>query len=107
MKDRKNIPGEKLSPMSGEEPAAKDIPITPSQNTKPSNENMEPHVHSHTHHDKKWKDYLLEFIMIFLAVFLGFVAENIREHIVEQNRATQYAELLITDLKNDTAYFIF
>ena len=39
-------------------------------------------VHKHPHHithKKKWGEYLLEFLMLFLAVFLGFVAENIRE----------------------------
>jgi hypothetical protein len=36
-------------------------------------------VHKHPHHvthKKKWGEYLLEFFMLFLAVFLGFVAEN-------------------------------
>jgi len=41
--------------------------------------------------------------MLFLAVFLGFIAENMREHIVEKDRAKQYAKSLISDLKNDTA----
>ena len=39
--------------------------------------------------------------MLFLAVFLGFVAENIREHIVEKEREKQYIESLIADLKTD------
>jgi len=36
-------------------------------------------VHKHPHnvtHKKKWGEYFLEFLMLFLAVFLGFVAEN-------------------------------
>jgi hypothetical protein len=33
---------------------------------------MEPHPHSHIHHEKKWKEYFLEFVMIFPAVALGF-----------------------------------
>ncbi|MEP6713379.1 MAG: hypothetical protein ABJA37_13215 [Ferruginibacter sp.] len=40
--------------------------------------------------------------MLFLAVFLGFVAENIREHKVENDRAKEYALSLLQDLKNDT-----
>jgi len=43
-------------------------------------------VHKHPHnvtHPKKWSEYLLEFLMIFLAVTLGFIAENIHEHSVE------------------------
>lgn len=41
--------------------------------------------------------------MIFLAVTLGFFAENIREHFAEKERAHQYLEDLVSDLKQDTA----
>ncbi|MBD0332172.1 MAG: hypothetical protein ICV66_05915 [Chitinophagaceae bacterium] len=54
-------------------------------------------------HKKKWTEYLLEFFMLFLAVFLGFLAENQREHTVEANRAKEYAKSFISDLKGDTA----
>ena len=64
---------------------------------------MEVHTHSHVTHKKKFGEYLLEFFMLFLAVFLGFVAENIREHAVEQKRAGEYAKNLLVDLRNDTA----
>jgi len=38
---------------------------------------MEVH-HPHLHHKpKKWKEYFLEFSMIFIAVTPGFLAENI------------------------------
>lgn len=65
-------------------------------------------VHKHPHHvmhKKKWTEYVLEFSMLFLAVFLGFIAENIREHIVEKNRAREFAHTLVNDLKRDTAEF--
>ena len=64
---------------------------------------MEVHAHSHTP-GKKWTHYFWEFFMMFLAVFCGFLAENQREHIVEGNRAKEYAALLLEDLKNDSAY---
>src|SRR6185369_15216263 len=64
---------------------------------------MEVHHHSHTER-KKWTHYFWEFFMMFLAVFCGFLAENQREHIVENNRAKEYAALLLEDLKNDSAY---
>jgi hypothetical protein len=65
--------------------------------------NMEVHKHPHhVTHKKKWGEYLLEFFMLFLAVFLGFVAENIRENAVEHERAKEYANLLIEDLSTDT-----
>lgn len=46
-------------------------------------------VHHHPHVEKKgFKEYFLEFVMIFLAVTLGFIAENVREHFVE-NKTTK------------------
>ena len=39
--------------------------------------------------------------MLFLAVFLGFIAENIREHYVERHREHEYIELLADDLEKD------
>ena len=63
---------------------------------------MEVHAHSHTAR-KKWTHYFWEFLMLFLAVFCGFLAENQREHMVEHQREKQYMNSLITDLKGDTA----
>src|SRR5450432_492192 len=65
-------------------------------------------VHTHTHPAsggtrKKWTQYLWEFLMLFLAVFCGFLAENFREHQLEKDRAKQYISSLYEDLKNDTA----
>ena len=62
---------------------------------------MEVHHHSHTER-KKWTHYLWEFLMLFLAVFAGFLAENWREHIVEHKREKGYVLSLIEDLKIDT-----
>ena len=62
-------------------------------------------VHKHPHHvthKKKWGEYFLEFIMLFLAVFLGFLAENLRERIVEHNTEIEYIHSLVEDLKSDT-----
>lgn len=64
---------------------------------------MEVHAHPHhVTHKKKWGEYLLEFLMLFLAVTLGFFAENLREHVTEQRRAKAYAISMIRDLKDDT-----
>jgi hypothetical protein len=66
---------------------------------------MEVHAHTHTDsHRKSWTHYFWEFFMMFLAVFCGFLAENQREHFVENNRAKEYAVLLMEDLKNDSVY---
>src|SRR5436190_15619569 len=80
-------------------------------NTDPINqiqetENMEVHKHPHhVTHKKKWGEYLLEFLMLFLAVFLGFIAENQREHIVEQQREKKFARRLLSDLRQDSLFF--
>src|SRR5476651_2209716 len=67
-------------------------------------ENMEVHHHPDLHHkSKKWKEYFLEFLMIFLAVTMGFIAENIREHFTEHKNAKILAESLLQDIKNDAA----
>jgi hypothetical protein len=63
---------------------------------------MEVHAHTHTER-KKWTHYLWEFIMLFLAVFCGFLAENFREHQVEHQREKQYMRSLLNDLAVDTA----
>ena len=63
-------------------------------------------VHSHTHSPrKKWTHYFWEFLMLFLAVFCGFLAENFREHKIEKERAEQYIFSFCSDLKRDTARF--
>jgi hypothetical protein len=61
-------------------------------------------VHTHTHSErKKFKHYLWEFLMLFLAVFCGFLAENIREHNVEKKKGEQYILSFAEDLKKDIA----
>ena len=67
---------------------------------------MEVHPHTHTER-KKFTHYLWEFLMLFLAVFCGFLAENIREHKVERDRAYEFAELLVDDLKKDTGQLTY
>ena len=63
---------------------------------------MEVHAHTHTQR-KKWTHYFWEFLMLFLAVSLGFFVENQREHYVEHKRAKEFAILLIDDLNFDIA----
>lgn len=59
-------------------------------------------VHHHPHVEKKnFKEYLLEGLMIFLAVSMGFAAENIRERLVEKEREHQYIQSLYEDLTAD------
>jgi hypothetical protein len=63
---------------------------------------MEVHHHAHTAR-KKWTHYFWEFLMLFLAVTLGFLVENKREHYIEQLRVKEFARSLASDLARDTA----
>src|SRR5580704_1307745 len=61
---------------------------------------VQKHPH-HVTHKKKWGEYLLEFFMLFLAVFLGFIAENIRENVIEAHRERVYIKSFYEDLSAD------
>jgi hypothetical protein len=60
-------------------------------------------VHHHPNVEKKtFKEYFLEFLMIFLAVTMGFFAESLREHISNNEKEAGYIKSLLVDLKADT-----
>jgi hypothetical protein len=63
---------------------------------------MEVHHQAHTSR-KKWTHYFWEFLMLFLAVFCGFLAEYQLEHKIEKNRERQFINTLVNDIKADTA----
>lgn len=63
---------------------------------------MEVHHHSHTPR-KKWAHYFWEFFMLFLAVTLGFMVENRREHYIEHQRAKVFAKSMLQNLQADSA----
>lgn len=67
---------------------------------------MEVHHHAHDpaapHHKKNWKNYFWEFLMLFLAVFCGFLAEYQLEHKIEKDREIQYVESMIADMRDDS-----
>lgn len=62
---------------------------------------MEVHQHAHTPR-KKWAHYFWEFLMLFLAVFCGFLAEYQLEHKIEKSRERQYIKSFVEDLEADT-----
>ena len=65
---------------------------------------MEVHAHTHTPR-KKWTHYFWEFLMLFLAVTLGFFVENQREHFVEHQREKVLMKSMVNDLKADSIFF--
>lgn len=52
--------------------------------------------------EKKWKHYALEFFMLFLAITAGFLTENLRDHMVEKERAKEMAVGLYYELVEDS-----
>jgi hypothetical protein len=82
-------------------------PIQPSQTGK------EMEVHHHVHHEHgakshqngKWQSYIREFLMLFLAVFCGFLAEYKLEHTIARDREKKYIAAMVRDLSEDTANF--
>src|ERR1700749_446123 len=70
-------------------------------NSKLPTKEME--VHHHPEVEKKGlKEDILEGLMIFLAVTMGFFAESLREHINEHSKANEFAASMYIDLKGDT-----
>ena len=62
---------------------------------------MEVHAHSHSHGKKDWKFYFWDFIILFLAVFCGFLAELLLEHKIEKNSRIDYIKGIVENLKYD------
>ena len=62
---------------------------------------MEVHHTQHPTHKKKWSEYIIEFFMLFTAVTLGFFAENIREHLADENKAKELLHVVAKDLRSD------
>ena len=105
MNEEKNFeeqPDEHISKAALDEitPAEK-TEILEIKNTEPTKA-MEVHHHSHTHGKKNWKTYGWEFLMLFLAVFCGFLAEYQLEHVIEHQREKEYAKALYAELLDDS-----
>lgn len=52
---------------------------------------------------KKWSRYFFDFILLFVAVSLGFIVDNLREEAGLRDREQQYLRLLTQDLTADSA----
>lgn len=50
---------------------------------------------------KIWKKRFIEFLMLFLAVTLGFFADNIRDSFTNKSQEKEYVLSMIEDAKND------
>ena len=115
MSEEKNIPPQEIpqeQPVN-KEPADETVssaePVTEDEqpqtiNNQPQTKDMETHAqHLHKAPGHGFAHYFFEFFMLFLAVTLGFLVENMREHYVERQRGKEYIRSMYEDLKNDTA----
>jgi hypothetical protein len=83
-------------------PSDKIIPIIETETKIPNQETENMEVHHHPKiENKKFKEYLLEGLMISFAVFLGFLAENFREHINTREKEQEYIISLVQNLEQD------
>ncbi len=66
------------------------------------NRKSEMEVHHHPEVEKKgFKEYAFEGLMIFLAVTMGFFAENLREHLDNSDDTAKSMHAMVSDLKSD------
>jgi hypothetical protein len=68
---------------------------------------MEKQTQDQFPHLKKWYVYFIDFIMLFVAVTLGFFAENVRDQQTEKNREISYLKNVHEDLLVDINRFEF
>ena len=70
-------------------------------------EEKETHVKNHHYHTNRssrktiW-NYLFDFLMLFHAVFCGFIADNWREQLSEHQREKEFIHSIVEDIKSDT-----
>lgn len=93
-----------------EEHSAIDIPHselkTLTTDHSPLTTKMEVHHHPQLDHKPKpWKEYVLEGLMIFLAVTMGFFAENLRESIPDNRKIHEYMQSMVSDLQSDITLY--
>lgn len=60
------------------------------------------HIHPPHKSGSNFKEHFIHFLMLFLAVLLGAVAENYRENFIEKNKEREYLASLVFDISQDT-----
>ena len=65
-----------------------------------------PHHLKHSKKARKNKEYLFEFLIIFVAITGSYFAENLREHFVDRHKEKEYMESMLQDLRSDSANLV-
>jgi hypothetical protein len=60
------------------------------------------HIHPPHKVGSDFKEHFIHFLMLFLAVLLGALAENLRENYIEKNKEREYLTSLVYDISQDT-----
>jgi len=103
MPEEQDTPKQPINEELTADAIVQDTSISPSETKIPD---MEIHHHPQLHHNPKpWKEYLLEYLMILLAVITGFFAESLREHIGDNAKEKEYLSSMVTELKFDTVEY--
>jgi hypothetical protein len=71
-----------------------------------NNPEIQKPVMNATSDKRNWTSYFKEFLMLFLAVFAGFMAENYRDKLTEEAWAEELAINLYEELKADSAIVV-
>ena len=102
MEENQNLEDNTKPPEKNKEPEAVIVPdaVIEIPQTQSPTKNMEVHSHSHTPRNK-WSHYFWELLMLFLAVFCGFLAEYKLEHVIENQREETLMQSLVDDLNAD------
>jgi len=104
-KPKINKPNNELKAERPNPKAVSEVNKSDPDSNRDENPKSEMEVHHHPqldHKPKPFKEYLLESFMIFIAVMMGFIAENIRETIDNNEHVKQLTSQLVQDLKADT-----
>ena len=91
--DSQDGPKDNLIPLQPENFAEEIIATNNSNPIKPGQETIIMETHAEELHKAPGhgiKHYLFEFLMLFLAVFCGFLAENYRETLVNKEKEHHY-----------------
>ena len=99
-KEEKNQEESKI-PLKNEKTESKQSQTKDAKNES-KKEEMEVHVKPKENKEIKFRLFLYEFFIIFLAVSVSFFVENIRERYIEHHKEVQYIQSLANDLKIDT-----
>ena len=99
MPEEQDTPKQPINDELSADTIVQDSSISPSETKTPD---MEVHHHPDLHHKRKnFREYFLEFLMIFLAVTMGFIAENFRESM----SAKSYIDLIIRKARYSNRYY--